>query len=112
MLHPFEAMIAKPNQTADEVLSLLNYPDYFQLLKLLLPDNKKGILTRLEDEHFLLPNGTGNWDITNFEAILFSRKLDDFNNIGRKAVRVILYIGKAHIETQKEQIGGKGYASI
>ena len=108
---PFEELIAKQNQTSDEVLQLLNYPDYFQLLKLPLPDNKQGILKRLEEEHFIQPSGSGNWDITNFGAILFAYRLDNFDTLSRKAVRVVLYKGTSRIETQKEQVGGKGYAS-
>jgi predicted HTH transcriptional regulator len=108
---PFEAMIAKSNQTSEDVLHLLSYPDYFDLFKLPLPDNKQGILSRLQEEHFIVPNGAGNWDITNFGAILFARRLDEFSSLKRKAVRVIFYKGNSRIETQKEQVDGKGYAS-
>lgn len=52
-----------------------------------------------------------NWDITNFGAILFAYRLDKFDSLSRKAVRVILYMRASRIETQKEQVGGKGYAS-
>ena len=108
---PFEAMVAKSNQTSDDVLGLLNYPDYFELLKLPLPDNKHGILKRLQEEQFISPSGSGNWDITNFGAILFARRFDDFSSLKRKAVRVILYKNNSRIETQKEQVGSKGYAT-
>ena len=108
---PFEAMIAKENQTSDDVLRLLNYPDYFDLLKIPLPDNKKGILSKLEDEHLIILNPSGTWDITNAGVILFARKLDEFSSLKRKALRVILYKGKSRVETQKEQVGVKGYAS-
>lgn len=108
---PFEDMIAKENQSADDVLRLLNYPDYFDLLKSPLPDNRKGILSRLMDEHFIVPNVAGNWDITNAGAILFARKLDDFSSLKRKALRIILYTGASRIQTKKEVIGSKGYAS-
>lgn len=108
---PFESIIAKQDQTSEAVLHLLNYPDYFDLLHLPLPDNKQGILKRLEEENFITPSGSGNWDITNFGAILFARKLDDFSGLRRKVLRTILYKGNSRIETQKEQVGAKGYAS-
>jgi ATP-dependent DNA helicase RecG len=108
---PFEMLIAKENQSSDDVLRLLNYPSYFELLNLPLPDNKQGILARLADEHLIIADESGKWDITNAGVILFARKLDDFISLKRKAVRVILYKGKNRIDTKKEQIGGKGYAS-
>lgn len=108
---PFEALIAKPNQSSDDILRLLNYPDYFELLRLPLPDNKQGIITRLEEERFISLNNSGNWDITNYGAILFARKLSEFGNLKRKAPRVILYKGISRLETIKEQPGSKGYAS-
>jgi ATP-dependent DNA helicase RecG len=108
---PFELLIAKENQSGDEVLSLLNYPDCFERLNIPLPDNKQGILDRLAEEKLIVLNEAGLWDITNAGAILFARKLDDFNLLKRKAVRVILYKGVSRIETQKEQVGNKGYAS-
>ena len=52
-----------------------------------------------------------SWDITNLGAILFAKKLDDFPKLKRKAMRVILYKGKGRVETQREQVGDKGYAS-
>ena len=41
---PFEALIAAENVTSDDVIRLLDYPAYFELLGRPLPDNKSGIL--------------------------------------------------------------------
>ncbi len=108
---PFEELIATDKMNGDDVLRLLNYPDYFDLVKLPLPDNKEGILGRLAEEKMIVRNNSGSWDITNLGAILFAKKLDDFKGLKRKAVRVIVYKNKTRIETQKEQVGTKGYAS-
>ncbi|MFA5027466.1 MAG: ATP-binding protein, partial [Candidatus Methylomirabilota bacterium] len=48
--------------------------------------------------------------ITNLGAILFARKLGDFESLDRKAIRVVLYKGSSRIETLKEQPGARGYA--
>jgi predicted HTH transcriptional regulator len=42
---PFEREIAAENLSADDVLRLLDYPAYFDLLKLPLPEARDGILT-------------------------------------------------------------------
>ena len=44
-------------------------------------------------------------------AILFARRLNDFPNLKRKAVRVIVYRGSSRVDTLREQEGARGYAS-
>lgn len=108
---PFEVQIALEHQSAADVMKLLDYPVYFELLELPLPDGHAPILDTLLQDRLITHCSAGGYNITNLGALLFSRKLDDFPKLKRKAMRVILYKGKSRIETQKEQIGGRGYAS-
>jgi len=108
---PYEELIAVQQQDADTVLRFLDYPAYFDLLELPLPANRDGILEALSKDGLIRPCRAGGWDITNLGALLFAKKLSDFQGIGRKAMRVIQYRGKGRIETIKEQVGSKGYAS-
>ena len=96
---------------SDDVLKLLDYPAYFELLKLPLPESRDGILAALQADELILPGKGGHWDITNLGAMLFAKKLADFRTLKRKALRVILYKGENRVETMREQEGGKGYAS-
>lgn len=105
----YEDELAKSSLTADDVLRLLDYPSYFNLLKLNLPVNKSGILQKLIDEELVVQDVQG-YHITNLGAILFARQLSDFEKLARKAVRVIIYKGKDRLKAIKEQVGGKGYA--
>lgn len=107
----FEELHAAENITTDDILKLLDYPSYFELTSQPLPDNKKGILDRLSDDNMILINDAGTYDITNLGAILLAKKLDDFKNLKRKAVRVVVYKDITRFEPVKEQVGGKGYAS-
>ncbi|RLF05524.1 MAG: transcriptional regulator, partial [Thermoprotei archaeon] len=107
---PFERGVATEHVTADEVLKLLDYPAFFDLLNLPLPEGRAGILEALDDEDLIRPCDAGGWNITNLGALLFAKKLDDFASIKRKAMRVVQYRGKGRIETLREQVGGKGYA--
>ncbi|NTW19886.1 MAG: transcriptional regulator [Nostocales cyanobacterium W4_Combined_metabat2_030] len=102
--------IALENITADEVLTKINYPSYFELTKQNLPDNKQGILERLETEKLINIKANNYYDITNLGAILFAKKLSDFERLGRKAIRVIIYKDKGRIFTQRERVFEKGYA--
>jgi predicted HTH transcriptional regulator len=108
---PFEDGIALERVRDEEVLRLLDYPAYFDLLKRMLPENRDGILKALEEDCLIRPCEAGGWNITHLGAILFARRLEDFRMIKRKAMRVIQYRGTNRIETLKEQVGGKGYAS-
>ncbi|MBT8508714.1 transcriptional regulator [Methanomicrobiaceae archaeon CYW5] len=108
---PFEEMIAKERVSDDEVLKLLDYPAYFDLMKLPLPESRKGIIEALADDELIQPAEAGGWDITNLGAILFARRLGAFRTLRRKAIRIIIYRGNSRFETIKEQVIDKGYAS-
>jgi len=107
---PFEKGIALENITADEVLAKINYPSYFDFTQQNLPDNKQGILDRLASENLINVKLSNYYDITNFGATLFAKKLTDFEKLKRKAIRVIIYKEKDRVSTQREQVFDKGYA--
>lgn len=110
-LMPFERGIAAEHVPSDEVFRLLDYPAYFDLLELPLPDGRAAILNALKEDCILKPCALGTWDITNLGAVLFAKKLDDFSSLKRKTVRVVHYKGKGRVETLREQISNKGYVS-
>ncbi len=107
---PFEKEIALENISSEQVLKLLDYPAYFDLLSLPLPEKHQGILDALESEAMICKGLAGKWNINNLGAVLFARKLSDFNSLRRKAIRVILYKGETRVETIREQEGVKGLA--
>jgi predicted HTH transcriptional regulator len=106
----FEKRLAATNLDSDKVLEYINYTSYFELSNLPLPDNKEAIFDKLIQEKIVLKN-VGKYDITNLGAILFAKKLDFFEDLERKSIRVIIYDGKNKLRTKKEQLGQKGYAS-
>jgi len=107
---PFEEHIAAENMAATEILGILDYPSYFDLLNLPLPETREGIIEALEADRMILKTNSGKWNITNLGAILFAKKLNDFHSLKRKAVRVVVYRGNSRVETIREQMGTKGYA--
>lgn len=106
---PFENEIAKNDIAVDEVLKLLDYPSYFDLINLPLPSNKSGIVEKLINERLVLKEGS-KYSITNLGAILFAKEIEQFETLERKTIRVIIYDGKHKRKTIKEQTGKKGYA--
>ncbi len=107
---PFEKGVAVERVDSDRVLQLIDYPAYFDLMRVPLPHSKDGILAALEEDELILHADAGGWNITNLGAILFARRLNDFRALRRKGMRVILYRGNSRFETNREQVGGKGYA--
>ncbi len=106
----FEDMVALDNLAADQVLKLLDYPAYFDLMKLPLPENRDQLLAALSAEQLIGRMESGQWFVSNLGAILFARRLEEFRFLSRKAVRVVQYQGDSRIQTLKEQMSGKGYA--
>ena len=93
----------------DKVVQLLDTQSYFDLLHLPYPVNRSGVLERFESEK-LIQRQDGGWMITNLGAILFAKKLEQFDRLARKAARVIVYEGNNKLKTKLDKAGMKGYA--
>jgi predicted HTH transcriptional regulator len=107
---PFETQAAMERQSADQVLQLLDCPSFFELLNLPLPNGHQAILDALTQHGLVTMCPAGGFNITNLGAILIARSINEFPTLKRKALRVVQYKGISRIETQREQIGAKGYA--
>lgn len=107
----FENYIAVERESDDDVLRLLDYPAYFQLLERPLPADRGGILNALASDGLICRCDAGGWNITNLGAMLFARELGNLPSLRRKAMRVIQYVGRSRIETLMERVGNDGYAS-
>ena len=109
---PFEDLIAIERLDGPAVLALLDYPVYFDLLKQPLPAEREAILARLADDHMIVRNQAGGWNITNLGAMLFAKDLGSFKSLSRKSVRLIVYSGRQRFnDVSQERMGRKGYAS-
>jgi ATP-dependent DNA helicase RecG len=107
---PFEQAIARSGVSGDDVLQLIDYTAYFQLMELPIPSDATVTLARLEAEQFVVPTTADLYDITNLGAIAFGRDLAALG-LDRKAIRVITYKGTNRIEAQRERKGHFGYAA-
>lgn len=109
-LAPFEQGVASTGVSDHVVLDLIDYPKCFELLGVPLPDNRAGIISRLQELGVIRAKAGGLYDITNPGAVLFAKDLQLFDRLGRKAVRVIVYKGRNRLETRKEHVVTGGYA--
>ena len=110
----FEQDIALADVSVDEVLTLIDYPAYFDLTEKALPANKTAIISRLVEEKMLIQRFDGQIDVTNLGAVLFAKDLKKFERLARKSLRIIQYKGKNRVDTVREfpatNQESKGYA--
>ncbi len=105
----FEHGVAMQNLDVDEVLKLIYYPSYFDLMNIPLPSNKEAIIEKFIQEKLIVKDNS-KYSITVLGAILFARDLSVFETVERKAIRVIIYEGKNKLKAIREQVGKRGYA--
>lgn len=93
----------------EKVVQLLDTQSYFDLLNLPYPATREAVLERFAGER-LIEHAGGFWSITNLGALLFAKKLDQFERLARKAPRVIVYEGTSKLKTKSDKPVNKGYA--
>ena len=106
---PYELEFAKDNLSASDVIRLLSTETYFDLMKIPYPSDQKGVIEKLIEDDVVVKIHS-KYAVTNLGALLLAKELKDFETVARKSVRVIVYKGANKVETQREQIGSKGYA--
>src|SRR3954452_7329700 len=107
----FETATAAYDLSVSEVLDALNVQSYFELTQTPTPETTESALERFCEDRLLRRSDSGLYDVTNLGALLFSRDIEKFAGLSRKAVRVVFYRGADRTETETEVEGRKGYAS-
>jgi predicted HTH transcriptional regulator len=106
----FEDNIAMKNVSSEAVLELLNFMAYYELTGQKMSFNQNSIIEKfIQEDYIEKENNTFN--IKNLGAILFAKDLENFENLRRKVIRVIIYRGKGRLETLKEFQSKKGFAT-
>jgi len=100
---------AKQGLDGQQVVELLDTQSYFDLLKLPYPTDRTGVLERLVTERLIDDKG-GNFAIRRIGALLLAKKLVDFDDLARKAPRVVVYNGTSKLDTKLDRTATKGYA--
>jgi ATP-dependent DNA helicase RecG len=100
---------AKDGLTALDVVDLLDTQTFFELLKLPYPSDRQGVLDKLRSERLVHEENNG-FVVTHLAAILLAKDLRRFDDVSRKAPRVVTYKAKGKLETKADITGTKGYA--
>jgi ATP-dependent DNA helicase RecG len=99
----------KTGLDGQHVVELLDTQTFFELLKLPYPTDRVGVLDRLVTER-LIDREAAGYAIRRIGALLLAKKLADFDDLARKAPRVVVYNGNSKLDTKLDQTGTSGYA--
>lgn len=86
--------------------------NYFDLKKRPYPSTRKEVVDTLVQKGFVRLEGNA-YAITHLGALVLAKRLSDFEGLGRKAVRVLVYdgISKAKVKGGKDTVETRGYAA-
>jgi len=97
-------------QTEEELIAALDAKTILEMLGRPTPGEASELLQWMEIEQFILRDPAGGGRITNLGVMAAARKLGEFPDLSRKAVRVIVYDGVNKAVTKHEQEGFRGFA--
>lgn len=106
----FEEMFAMVDLSINEVMRYLNCDAYFEKQVIPVPTDPEKYAHYLTTEGVIVRQDNGLYAITNLGAILFAKKLSDFPNVARKAIRIVQYEGDTKFTLLKEETEEEGYA--
>lgn len=96
--------------TDAELTATLNVEPILKMLERPVATTQEEMLAWMAGERFITREPAGGGYVTNLGAIATARRLADFPDLGRKAVRVVVYDGLNKANTKQEREGTKGYA--
>lgn len=105
----FEKQYVKQDLELQTALQYLDYTKYFELKNIPLPTDIENISHYMEQEEIIKKQENNLYAITNLGAIFFAKKLEDFNQLSRKAMRIIQYGDNSKLNMLKEETRNKGY---
>ncbi len=108
----FEDQLCLQDLSPEDILRLLRYEIYFDLLGIPRPISADSILHYFLEDNIVFKQDNGLYSITNLGAVLLARKLSDFPKVARKALRVVQYDGKNKYAILREETSNSGYAVI
>jgi ATP-dependent DNA helicase RecG len=108
---PFEDLVAVEHLSSSDVVRLLDYPSYFARLARPMPETQDGILQVLLGAKFVQREPGNRWGITNLGALTIAKDLNDFDRLGRKALRILIYDGNDRTSPAREEEWTRGYSS-
>lgn len=106
----WEDLHASTLLTDDGLVAQLDAMSILKLIERPVPADSEALVAWMSDEKLVDRHSAGGGYVTNLGAIAAARRLSDFPDLSRKAVRLIVYDGLNKSRTKHEQEGTRGYA--
>lgn len=106
----YEELQASNLKSSAEIFDLLDFRSVLKLSGKPTPQSTEEILHWMTEEKMIQQFDDTGFYILNFGALACAYNLNLFDGLARKNIRVIKYNGITKKETEKEQLGVKGYA--
>ncbi len=100
---------SKTGLDGQQVVELLDTQAFFELMRRPYPTDRAGVLSALADER-LIDMGNGSYSIRRIGALLLAKRLSDFDDLARKALRLVVYNENSKLDTRLDETVAKGYA--
>ncbi len=114
MLHSrtprWEELRASLLLTDAELIARLDAEPILKISERPIPTTEDQMIEWLAGEKFIVREPSGGGYVTNLGAIAAARKFSDFEDLSRKAIRVVVYDGLNKAKTKHEREGKIGYA--
>jgi len=105
----FEDRIAASALSADQIITMLDFGEFYKLIGKPTPTGAERIVEGLADFNFCKKN-EGGWSITNLGAALFARDLRNFPSLEFRYVVVRQYRSASNLDVSAETFFYEGYA--
>lgn len=105
----FENRIAASGLSAEQVMGMLDFFEFYKLIGKPLPIGSESILDGMANYNFCKKR-EGGWAITNLGAALFARDLRSFPSLEFRYVVVRQYKGASNLDISAETFFYEGYA--
>lgn len=105
----FEDRIAASALSADQIITMLDFGEFYKLTGKPTPTGAERIVEGLADFNFCKKN-EGGWSITNLGAALFARDLRNFPSLEFRYVVVRQYRSASNLDVSAETFFYEGYA--
>lgn len=108
--YTYETGVALGDLTDVEAVALIDYPSFFDLHKIPLPEGRSGVVEALVHAGVLRYDVENQWQVSNLGGLLYARDLSAFPGLSRKAVRIVRYDGTSRIKAVREHHPTQGFA--
>lgn len=106
----FESRVAERDLLEEDAAQLLDIDAYFDLLGERRPEQLSSALSILCEQDLVRRQDNGRLSVTNLGALLVAKRLSSFKGLGKRALRIVRYVGNSSLERLDDVTFDKGYA--